>query len=328
MISLEYNNKNSSDFGVIITSIEENNNLESRSLILGQKNKYRARENHFGAQYDSNYSFNISFIKDPCGKEIGATVENNTLVYSDSPSVEDNTLIFNDNNVTLSKGMFLSKTSDYFSSSDIRVLNAWLTSPQFPKLLKFVRSEDESSEEYYTEDIEFFATITKATTENVGKPCEITYTVMCDSPYGYTPEITYSTSATTDNIREFTLINNSDCQDEYIYPVLTITPYEDFNGKGEVSIKNKSDNDSTLSFNLKDYDGIDPFIIDCKNLKIYKIKDNIETIVTFKDLGVTDDNINEITWTRLCSGNNDFEIKGNVTVTFTYREPRKVGAFI
>ena len=66
MLQFEFDGHNSSEYGIIMTGITDNDNLESRSLQLGEKNRYRARENHFGTVYDDNYSFTLSIMKNPC----------------------------------------------------------------------------------------------------------------------------------------------------------------------------------------------------------------------------------------------------------------------
>lgn len=334
MIEFEYNGKSSSEFGIIITSIEENNELESRSLILGQKNKYRARENHFGTTYDKNYSFNITFIKDLCKKGYYPSIETrtvdekdvNVLVFPELPTLDKDTNILqfpSSYDLSVSNGILLSQHSDYFTSNDIKILNSWLTSPQIPKLLKIKRPKNEY-DNYYFEDIDFFATITAVNVESIGKPYQITYTVTCDSPYGYTPEKIVQASSTDFSPTHFVIDNQSDCTEEYIYPVLKITPH---NNKGEISLLNTSDNNNKLSLNLKNYTG-DSFYMDCQNMKLYQNENNVETALTFEELGIDETNIENIYWLRLCSGKNDITIHGNIYIDIIYREPRKVGAFI
>ena len=335
MIEFEYNGKSSNDFGIIITSIEENNELESRSLILGQKNKYRARENHFGTMYDKNYSFNITFIKDLCKKSYYPSIEkrtiddieHDTLVFPDLPTLDTstNTLKFPSSyDLTVANGTLLSQHSDYFTSNDIKILNSWLTSPQFPKLLKIKKPKKEY-DNYFFEDIEFFGVITSVNTENIGKPYQVTYTVTCDSPYGYTPEQTVQASSTDFSPTSFIINNQSDCAEEYIYPLLKITPH---GSKGEISLINENDNQNKLILNLKDYENNQPFYMDCKNMKIYYVDNDIENVVTFEELGITEKNVENIYWLRLCYGNNNITIQGNIYVDVIYREPRKVGVFI
>ena len=51
MLQFEFNGHTSDEYGLIVTQIEENDELINRSLQLGDKNKYRPKENHFGDDY-------------------------------------------------------------------------------------------------------------------------------------------------------------------------------------------------------------------------------------------------------------------------------------
>lgn len=333
MVEFEFNGRSSDEFGVIVTTIEENNELESRSLILGQKNKYRARENHFGTTYDKNYSFNITFIKDICKRDYLPWVEdkiidgveyNNVLVFHDTPTIDPKTHVLtfpSSYDLAVSNGNLISQHSDYFTSNDIKALNAWLTSPQFPKLLR-LKNKNTTNDDYYFEDVDFFGTITAVNVENIGKPYQITYTVTCDSPYGYSPEKKVWQSSTKNNPTSFTINNTSDCQEEYIYPLIKFNPIEEY--RGEIRLLNITDNNRELILNTKDIINKITFYMDCQNFKLYA--DDQE--ISFKELGITSETINNIYWPRLCYGINEFVIQGDMSVEITYREPRKVGVFI
>lgn len=339
MVEFEFNGKKASEYGVIVTKIDNNDDLESRSLILGSKNKYRARENHFGAQYDGNYVFDVTFVKDPCKKDYLPWLENSiengktysTLVYPESPSIKYdsdsklNILTYPSSfDVSITNGTLISEHSDYFNSNDISTLNGWLTSPQYPKLIK-ITSDDDDDEFFFSDDIEFFGTVTAVKTEKNDRPYQITYTVTCDSPYGYSPEkTTDKISSTNETPTAFHLYNNSDCINEYVYPILKITPYGNYDG--EMILKNSSDDNKTLKLNFKNYPyGNDTICMDCKNLKLYR-ENNGE--VTFGDLGITENNISDIYWLRLAYGRNEITISGDILVQIIYREPRKTGAYL
>ncbi len=329
MLEFEFNGQSSCEYGVIVASIEENDTLESRSLILGQKNKFRAKENHFGTTYDQNYSFKITLLKNPCVKYVmPRLVKKNISLTTDSENYQ-NTLIYDGidinvkNNILtfpagyqpgLVNGTLTDDNSDYFTSNDIRALNAWLTSPQFPKLLKF------NNNEYFCEDLEFFVTITSVETEHIGKPYKLIYTVTCDSPYAYTAMQDQIISSTSNYKSSAVVYNNSDCLNDYVYPTIKFRPVSE----GEITIKNITDMDQTLKFNLKT---TDTFFMDCEKLKIYKKEKDKSSIVSFDELGISDDNISNIYWLRLVSGKNELEIKGDALITLYWREPRKVGAF-
>lgn len=335
MLEFEFNGHNSSEYGVIVSSINDNNEIESRSLILGQKNKYRAKENHFGTIYDNNYSFSITFIKNICKKgylpevktqEINGVTYNNVLVFPDTPCIDPDThtLIFPKSyEIAVSNGTLISQHSDYFTSNDIKILNAWLTSPQTPKLLK-LKNNTKTNDNYYFEDIDFFGTITSVNTENIGAPYQITYTITCNSPYGYTPEKSIWSSSTQDSPTTFIINNTSDCQEDYIYPIIKFSPIAGYHG--DLKLTNITDANRELILNLSKIDDEIVFYMDCQNLKLYAEKE--KKTITFKELGITEKTINNIYWPRLCYGKNQIKIQGDMSVEIIYREPRKVGAFI
>lgn len=333
MLEFEFNGHNSSEYGVIITSINDNDDLESRSLILGTKNRYRAKENHFGTTYDQNYSFSITLIKDPCRQGTFPDVKSiksgsyayNTLIY-DTKDISDkdtlhptivknnngySTLVFPQNDKDVIGGVLLNATSEYFTSNEIRGLNAWLLSPQFPKLFKFI------GDSYYLEDIDFFATVTSVETENLGNPYQITYKFECDSPYGYSPLQNKIITSNSNFESDYSLTNFSDCHNDYIYPVVKFTPTKD----SEITLINQTDNGKLILNGKKD----NVFYMDCQNLKLYGENNKL---MTFDDVGVDGDQIDNIYWLRLAYGENQIKVKGDVNLEVSYREPRKVGAFI
>ena len=333
MLEFEFNGHNSSEYGVIVVSVNDNNDLESRSLILGQKNKYRAKENHFGTTYDQNYSFSVTLMKDPCRQGVFPEIKAikngdftyNTLIYDEKdissknslhPSIITNnngysTLIFPRNDKNVTGGVLLNANSEYFTSNEIRGLNAWLMSPQFPKLFKFI------NDDYYLEDIDFFATVTSVETENLGAPYQITYNFTCDSPYGYTPLQNKIITSNSNFESDYSLTNFSDCHNDYIYPIVKFTPTKD----SEITLINQTDNGKLILTGKKD----NIFFMDCQNLKLYGENDKL---LTFNDVGVNEGQIDNIYWLRLAYGENQIKIKGDVNLEINYREPRKVGAFV
>lgn len=313
MLQFEFNGHTSDEYGLIVTRIEENDTLVNRSLQLGEKNKYRPIENHFGTIYGDNYSFKMGVMRNPCRhKNVVPELKNGILKYNPTytPYLDNGILKFSMNyTADIKNGIIIPNDSDYLTSNNIRIINAWLTSPQYPRLLKFI------GDDYFSEEIEFFATITEVSTEHASLPYELTYTVTCDSQWGYTPLILCKTTSSSTLTREYSIQNNSDCWEDYVYPIIKVSP----KSHGIITIKNKTDNDRTMKINaLKS----DDFYIDCRNLKIYDIT---KSIVSFEDLGIED--IDDIYWPRLAYGENIFEFTGDATFEISYREPRKVGAF-
>ena len=313
MLQFEFNGHTSDEYGLIVTRIEENDTLVNRSLQLGEKNKYRPKENQFGTLYGDNYSFKMGVMRNPCrNKNVVPELKNGILKYDPTytPYLDNGLLKFSMNyTADIKNGIIIPNDSDYLTSNNIRIINAWLTSPQYPRLLKFI------GDDYFSEEIEFFATITEVSTEHASLPYELTYTVTCDSQWGYTPLILCKTTSSSTLPREYSIQNNSDCWEDYVYPTIKVSP----KSHGIITIKNKTDNDRTMKINaLKS----DDFYIDCRNLKIYDITNSI---VSFEDLGI--ENIDDIYWPRLAYGENIFEFTGDATFEISYREPRKVGAF-
>jgi len=313
MLQFEFNGHTSDEYGLIVTRIEENDTLVNRSLQLGEKNKYRPKENQFGTLYSDNYSFKMGVMRNPCrNKNVVPELKNGILKYDPTytPYLDNGIIKFPMNyTADIKNGIIIPNDSDYLTSNNIRIINAWLTSPQYPKLLKFI------GDDYFSEEIEFFATITEVSTEHASLPYELTYTVTCDSQWGYTPLILCKITSSSTLTREYSIQNNSDCWEDYVYPTIKVSP----KSHGIITIKNKTDNDRTMKINaLKS----DDFYIDCRNLKIYDIT---KSIVSFEDLGIED--IDDIYWPRLAYGENIFEFTGDATFEISYREPRKVGAF-
>ena len=311
MLQFEFNGHTSDEYGLIVTRIEENDTLVNRSLQLGEKNKYRPKENQFGTLYGDNYSFKMGVMRNPCrNKNVVPELKNGILRYDPiyTPYLDNGILKFSMNyTADIKNGIIIPNDSDYLTSN--RIINAWLTSPQYPRLLKFI------GDDYFSEEIEFFATITEVSTEHASLPYELTYTVTCDSQWGYTPLILCKTTSSSTLPREYSIQNNSDCWEDYVYPTIKVSP----KSHGIITIKNKTDNGRTMKINaLKS----DDFYIDCRNLKIYDIT---KSIVSFEDLGIED--IDDIYWPRLAYGENIFEFTGDATFEISYREPRKVGAF-
>ena len=292
MLQFEFNGHTSDEYGLIVTRIEENDTLVNRSLQLGEKNKYRPKENQFGTLYGDNYSFKMGVMRNPCrNKNVVPELKNGILKYDPTytPYLDNGILKFSMNyTADIKNGIIIPNDSDYLTSNNIRIINAWLTSPQYPRLLKFI------GDDYFSEEIEFFATITEVSTEHASLPYELTYTVTCDSQWGYTPLILCKTTSSSTLPREYSIQNNSDCWEDYVYPTIKVSP----KSHGIITIKNKTDNDRTMKINaLKS----DDFYIDCRNLKIYDITNSI---VSFEDLGIED--IDDIYWPRLAYGENIF----------------------
>lgn len=267
-MKFKFNGRISDEFGIILTKITDVSSGVAREVIKGAKTKYRALSNSWGTKYNEDLSFNLVVIKDPSAKQ----------------------------------------SEMRFTSSDIKALNAWLTSPQYPQSLKILDSD------YYTEDIEYFAVISNVTTEDEGYIYELIFTVECNAPYGLSKEYTHGITSTSDTTTSYTIYNTSDEHENYIYPKIQITP----TAQGTITIKSTTDNNS-LSFSAT------------KDTVIYidsekrKFTDSAGTLMTFDNLGIED--VDKIYLPRLLYGKNILKFKGDAEIVITYREPRKVGVF-
>lgn len=272
----DYNGKSSKDFGVMIGSFsgmdEEIPMGLTRSIEKGEMTKYRVRPNHFGMVYDDALEFPVTLIKDPCLKGF-----NNTA----------------------------------FTRSEVREINAWLTSSQFPKLYHMT---DYDKPLIYDEYVDYFGTFTEVSTYAKEEVKELRYTFVNDSPFGYSEEYTHSLTATTASPAELTIVCDTDEHDGYVYPKLVITPNE----TGKITLENVTDNGIMTIDALRD----DKIYIDSQRLSIY---DSTKKLITFEDLGVKD--VDAIYWFRLLYGDNVIRVTGDAKVEISYREPRKVGAY-
>lgn len=268
-MKFEYNGHTAEEYGVIVTKLEDNKMGLSREIIKGEKTKFRTRSNHYGTKYSDDISFSIKIIKNIC-------------------------------NAPQSKMAF--------TASDMRKINAWLTSPQYPEKLILTDS-------YYDEDIEYYALINNLTVEPDDYLYELTYEVITDSPFGLSPKFTHNIISTSDTTTEITINNTSDELEHFLYPVFTINPTE----HGEITITNVTDDNRSMTFSVLRNNII---TIDSQNRKFV---DDIGTLITFEDIGITD--VDQIKFPRFLHGENVFQITGAAEITISYQEPRKVGVF-
>ena len=191
-----------------------------------------------------------------------------------------------------------------FTRSEIRNINAWLTGPEIPKILHFY-----DSDEY----VDYFAIISNVTDNAIGdKIYSLTFSVMCDSPFGYSELITKTISSTSSTTS--TITNLSDDISNCVYPIITITP----NVTGTVTIKNTTDEEQSISISVKK--GLE-ITVNCKLQTFY---DSIG-LLDLADIGLSDEF--DIYIPRLLCGDNSITITGNCSATFKYRYPKKVGAY-
>lgn len=128
MLQFEFNGHTSDEYGLIVTRIEENDTLVNRSLQLGEKNKYRPKENQFGTLYGDNYSFKMGVMRNPCrNKNVVPELKNGILRYDPTytPYLDNGILKFSMNyTADIKNGIIIPNDSDYLTSNNIRIINA------------------------------------------------------------------------------------------------------------------------------------------------------------------------------------------------------------
>lgn len=269
-MKFKYNGKSADDFGLIVLKLDDINMGLSREIIKGGKTKFRAKSNHYGTKYTDDIAFSIVIMKNPCN-----VANQNDLI---------------------------------FTSSDIRQINAWLTSPQYPAELII-------NNDYYDEEIEYHALIRDLTVETGANIHELVYSVETDSPYGLSQKYSVSATSTSSEPASVTINNNSDELELCMYPIITVEPIE----HGEITITNTTDNNRSMTFTALKNNTI---TIDSQR-RIFV--DYVGGLLSFDDIGITD--VSQIKFPRLLPGENVFDIKGDAEITITYQEARKVGVF-
>ena len=268
-MKFKFNGRMSDEYNIVLTKLQETSFGMTREIIKGEKTKYRAKSNHWGTKYSEDLSFTMTIMKNPCES---------------------------------------SYKNLKFQSSEIRAINAWLTSPQYPQSLKIFSN-------YYEEEIEYFAIFTDITTEDEGDIYELSFVVECNAPYGWSKEYKRELTSTSSAVTALNIHNTSDEYESYVYPKIEIMP----TAHGTITITSVTDK-KTLSFSALKNNKI---IIDSEKRKFL---DSTGVLLTFEDIGIQD--VDQIYFPKLHSGKNELQITGDAEIVLTYKEPRKVGAFV
>lgn len=150
---------------------------------------------------------------------------------------------------------------------------------------------------------------------------------VTNSPYAWTQEKTTeiiipvpadTSSTELSSVTQVVHVVNSERLEE-IFPVITIVPnLAVTDSKLTYTITNNRDQGTMKLTNILK----DTTVIDCKRAII----SSTTGLLTIDELGWSD--VDSIYWPRLYHGDNEFVIKGQpATISLTYREPRKVGAY-
>ena len=273
--SFDYNGRNSREFDLIIGGMNLSDDIPlgmSREVMAGTLNKYRQFSNYMGTSWSDVLEFDIALTKNPC----------------DFPDRE---------------GM-------RFTEEEINEINAWLTSPEYPLLLKMYDIDlgEYTNYEYYG----IFRNIQAQAIQ--GEIISLLMTFTTNSPFAWTPEI--QKDFTCEGSISFVIKSKSAEYNKPIYPMIKIVSTNA--SASQITITNITDNNKAVTLQIPASSTV---TIDTEKSMIY----DENSLITLEDLGIED--VSNIYWPRLYYGDNNFSISGNFMVSFIWREPRKVGAY-
>ena len=208
-------------------------------------------------------------------------------IYNDTLTFEF--AIFDKNNIS-------------FTAEQSHALNKWLRKSNVYKKLVFYDDKYQTSI--------FYAVCTEVVDAVYNGVNGKKLTFVCNSPFGFAPKS--KRKETVVGSKTF-VVNNLSDQGVY-YPTLTITSSDG----NEVSVKNESDDDQTMTVTFDNVSN-NKIIIDSKRCTL---TDDEGKIVPAYKVGWTAESIY---WPRLIEGKNTFTITGNCEIVFELEFPRKVG---
>lgn len=148
------------------------------------------------------------------------------------------------------------------TGKEINTLRSWLESPKTPIPLYVLPSDDTGINVYY------YGVFTDIQPFLVNQVCYGLYlTFTCNAPYGFSEAIinTYKINSLVGDIYgNFYSASTEQC--DYIYPIIRIYSSSVFNGTEKISLKNISDNNSSMNLTMPK--GVSILNIDCKNQSI------------------------------------------------------------
>ncbi len=217
-----------------------------------------------------------------------------------------------------------------FSQTELRHIRRWLESPKAAIELKMIKNTDE-------ENICYFGVFTDVQPFIVGSDCYgLNLTFQCNAPYGFSSPYTEVFDCPKSTTYTHRYVCTNDEKYEYVYPVIKLYLNPSITNKGKISIKNITDNNSSLSINIPN---ISYIIIDSKKKQIL---DPNGTIMRLCDLGINTDEIFDyssifngsltVKWPRLLYGENELQFDTSVLnsvtkIELTTRFVRKVDGF-
>lgn len=207
-----------------------------------------------------------------------------------------------------------------FSEDEISAINAWLTSPNYPILFHmydYVTDENEVMT-VVGKKYDYYGVFSDVSAQTVSDNIiGLKATFQTNSPFAWTQEIVREFEIVSGQNEICSFIVNNDDRLRMIYPVITVTPNASpGSGRVRITISNTRD-DLPMTLNIP----VEPVTIDCDK----SIISDTAGVLTFEHLGIGAEDF--IYWPRLYHGLNTFNVSGDCTITFKYREPRKVGAY-
>lgn len=207
-----------------------------------------------------------------------------------------------------------------FSEDEISAINAWLTSPNYPILFHmydFTTDENEAIT-IVGKKYDYFGVFNDVSPTVVSENIiGLTATFQTNSPFAWTQEITKEFEIVAEQSESCSFTVSNDDRLRQIYPVITVRPTSDpGGGRVDITIVNTRDN-LPMTLNIP----VEPVTIDCEKSVI----SDAAGVMTFENLGIGAEDY--IYWPKLYHGINTFNVTGDCTIAFTYREPRKVGAY-
>lgn len=219
------------------------------------------------------------------------------------------------------------------TGDDISALREWLESPKKPTEL-VVDDGDNTND-----TVHYFGLFTSVQPFVIGMICYgLKLTFICDSPYGFSDEVTTTiTVNASSDVKTGTFNNKSAEKKGYLRPVITINSSSTFGSSETIKITNTSDSSRYFQINLPS--GASKLVIDCDKKTIL---DNAGNLISLADLGVgvpssgdysfINADIYLFYWLRLIPGVNSLTVKGSSTntistVVISAKYPIKSGGF-
>jgi hypothetical protein len=211
---------------------------------------------------------------------------------------------------------FTKEDGEEFTRDENRIMLSWLTAKKTNGLLS-VYFDDAERPEY--ELIGNFISVEPEKLAN-NRIAGYTCTFECIAPYAYSPIRKYS--YTVEDSLSFALHSYSDEYDSFIYPKITIIT----SAVADISITNQSVTTTELT---SEGEKVVPVTMSLKNnveQETISVDGTNKIIYSDRPHRVIGDDFSWTKWLPLKVGKNDITVEGACTLTFEWREPRKVGS--